>query len=387
VGASTGSGAPGDDGTVQSDSNIALQSRQPRGHPTSKPNPERVGACPDSTDSVSAYISRLPSLPPGNLPPNPMPTAVCATHRARKRASPVSVPRWAPRAHRERRTLAAEAQNIAPAGLEASNLQRHCRYVLGNGPATPGTILLASFSGLCTYSRHCYCTAATARRYVRGANRRKQCGRPQEYTRTSTRASALVRESTANSYVSSCERNARSIATVCTMCRTARPPGGLLCDHGLWHRLHLPPRGTRVCISLGCRSAERAELQLERRRRCKRQLEHRAERRAVLGNHLPAQSRRRCGRGGPSPGADVAGGALSPGADVAAKSPVPAQMWTGGGPVGDHRRRCWWWDDEGGEQPRGHGVRACSEPNSAVGACAVARRRARSAPERRLDAV
>ena len=156
--------------------------------------------------------------------------------------------------------------------------------------------------------------------------------RPQEYTRTSTRASALVRESTANSYVSSCERNARSIATVCTMCRTARPPGGLLCDHGLWHRLHLPPRGTRVCISLGCRSAERAELQLERRRRCKRQLEHRAERRAVLGNHLPAQSRRRCGRGGPSPGADVAGGAPSPGADVAAKSPVLAQMWTGGGP-------------------------------------------------------
>jgi hypothetical protein len=68
-------------------------------------------------------------------------------------------------------------------------------------------------------------------------------------------------------------------------------------------------------------------------------------------------------------------------------SPVLAQMWTGGGPVGDHRRRCWWWDDEGGEQPRGHGVGACSEPNSAVGACAVARRRARSAPERRLDAV
>ena len=100
----------------------------------------------------------------------------------------------------------------------------------------------------------------------------------------------------------------RSIATVCTMCRTARPPGGLLCAHGLWHRLHLPPRGTRVCISLGCRSAERAELQLERRRRCKRQLEHRAQRRAVLGDHLPAQSRRRCGRGEPSPGADVAAG-------------------------------------------------------------------------------
>ncbi len=135
VGASTGSGAPGDDGTVQSDSNIALQSRQPQrtlNRPANAANPERVGACPDSTDSVSAYISRLPSLPPGNLPPNPMPTAVCATHRARKRASPVSVPRWAPRAHRERRTLAAEAQNIAPAGLEASNLQRHCRYVLGN---------------------------------------------------------------------------------------------------------------------------------------------------------------------------------------------------------------------------------------------------------------
>jgi hypothetical protein len=39
-----------------------------------------------------------------------------------------------------------------------------------------------------------------------------------------------------------------------------------------------------------------------------------------------AQSRRRCGRGEPSPGADVGGG-----------SPVPAQMWAGGA---QSRRRC-----------------------------------------------
>jgi hypothetical protein len=123
------------------------------------------------------------------------------------------------------------------------------------------------------------------------------------------------------------------------MCRTARPPGGLRCAHGLWHRLHLPPRRTRACISVRCRSAERAELQLKRRRRRKRQLEHRAQRRAVLGDHLPAQSRCRCGRGEPSPGTDVAGG----------------------GPVGDHRRRRWWWDDEGGEQLRGHAVGACTQ--------------------------
>ncbi len=56
-----------------------------------------------------------------------------------------------------------------------------------------------------------------------------------------------------------------------------------------------------------------------------------------------AQSRRRCGTGEPSPGADVAGGSPvpvqmctgepSPGADVAGVSPVPAQMWHGGSPV------------------------------------------------------
>ena len=52
-----------------------------------------------------------------------------------------------------------------------------------------------------------------------------------------------------------------------------------------------------------------------------------------------AQSRRRCGSGEPSPGADVAAvspvsvqmwqrcGEPSPGADVAGVSPVPAQMW------------------------------------------------------------
>ncbi len=39
-----------------------------------------------------------------------------------------------------------------------------------------------------------------------------------------------------------------------------------------------------------------------------------------------AESRRRCGRGGPSPGADVAG-----------VSPVPAQMWQG---WAESRRRC-----------------------------------------------
>ena len=38
-----------------------------------------------------------------------------------------------------------------------------------------------------------------------------------------------------------------------------------------------------------------------------------------------AQSQGRCGRGGPSPGADVAGGI--PGADVAGVGPVPVQMW------------------------------------------------------------
>ncbi len=64
----------------------------------------------------------------------------------------------------------------------------------------------------------------------------------------------------------------------------------------------------------------------------------------------PAQSRRRCGRGGPSPGADVGGvdpvlvqmwagwaqsrcrcgrGEPSPGADVGGVDPVPAQMWHG----------------------------------------------------------
>jgi hypothetical protein len=39
-----------------------------------------------------------------------------------------------------------------------------------------------------------------------------------------------------------------------------------------------------------------------------------------------AQSRRRCGRREPSPGANVAAGEPSPGADVAGVSPVPAQM-------------------------------------------------------------
>ncbi len=52
-----------------------------------------------------------------------------------------------------------------------------------------------------------------------------------------------------------------------------------------------------------------------------------------------AQSRCRCGRGGPSPADNVAGvrrvpvqrwqGVTSPGADVAGASPVPAQMWKG----------------------------------------------------------
>jgi hypothetical protein len=54
------------------------------------------------------------------------------------------------------------------------------------------------------------------------------------------------------------------------------------------------------------------------------------------------RSRRRCGRGEPSPSADVGGvrlvpaqivgrGEPSPGADVAGVSPVPVQMWPGGG--------------------------------------------------------
>jgi hypothetical protein len=60
------------------------------------------------------------------------------------------------------------------------------------------------------------------------------------------------------------------------------------------------------------------------------------------------KSRRRCGRGEPSPGADVARGEPSPGAevggvspvpgaDVAGASPVPAQMWPG---RAQFRRRC-----------------------------------------------
>ena len=40
-----------------------------------------------------------------------------------------------------------------------------------------------------------------------------------------------------------------------------------------------------------------------------------------------AQSRCRCGRGEPSPGADVGGVRPVPGADVAAASAVPVQMW------------------------------------------------------------
>ena len=40
-----------------------------------------------------------------------------------------------------------------------------------------------------------------------------------------------------------------------------------------------------------------------------------------------AQSRCRCGRSEPDPGADVARGEPSPGADVAGASPVPVQMW------------------------------------------------------------
>ncbi len=56
---------------------------------------------------------------------------------------------------------------------------------------------------------------------------------------------------------------------------------------------------------------------------------------------MGAQSRRRCGRGGPSPGADVGGvgpvpaemwrrygrDGPSPGADVGGVGPVPAQTW------------------------------------------------------------
>ncbi len=48
---------------------------------------------------------------------------------------------------------------------------------------------------------------------------------------------------------------------------------------------------------------------------------------APVSDCSEAQSRRRCGRGEPSPGADVAGVSPSPGADVAGASPVPAQMW------------------------------------------------------------
>jgi hypothetical protein len=40
-----------------------------------------------------------------------------------------------------------------------------------------------------------------------------------------------------------------------------------------------------------------------------------------------AQSRRRCGKGEPSPGADVVGMSPCPGADVGRVSPVPVQMW------------------------------------------------------------
>ncbi len=42
-----------------------------------------------------------------------------------------------------------------------------------------------------------------------------------------------------------------------------------------------------------------------------------------------AQSRRKCERGEPSPVADVGGGEPSPAADVAGVSPVPEQMWAG----------------------------------------------------------
>ena len=46
-----------------------------------------------------------------------------------------------------------------------------------------------------------------------------------------------------------------------------------------------------------------------------------------------AQSRCRCGRGEPSPGADVAAGEPNPSADVAGASPVPVQMWRRASPV------------------------------------------------------
>ena len=46
-----------------------------------------------------------------------------------------------------------------------------------------------------------------------------------------------------------------------------------------------------------------------------------------------AQSRCRCGRGGPCPVADVGRREPSPGADVAGVSPVPLQLWPGASPV------------------------------------------------------
>jgi hypothetical protein len=80
---------------------------------------------------------------------------------------------------------------------------------------------------------------------------------------------------------------------------------------------------------------------------------------STCAGRLPAaRSRRRCGRGEPSPGADVAGaspvpaqmwqgraqsrrrcgrGERSPGADVAGASAVPAQVWQG---RAQSRRRC-----------------------------------------------
>ena len=48
-----------------------------------------------------------------------------------------------------------------------------------------------------------------------------------------------------------------------------------------------------------------------------------------------AQSRRRCGSGEPGPGVDAAGMSPSPGADVAGVSPVAVQMWAG------RRTGCW----------------------------------------------
>ena len=50
---------------------------------------------------------------------------------------------------------------------------------------------------------------------------------------------------------------------------------------------------------------------------------------ADVAGEVRAQPRRRCGRGEPSPGADVGRGEPSPGANVAGASPAPVQMWKG----------------------------------------------------------